>query len=478
MIFLSAAFAIAAFVFGFQTFGIVRTARRIVEVARHSGATMSDKSLDDDAKEKAIQAAALSMLGGAVAIFFKIAALLAVTVAPIYLFSILGLANAQDTFAFLARIDVIIGATILVGGAMWILSKRPKRAAKSGYSLMDKLVHRIAFAAPFVQAAAADVEDGVFSKDIEGIEDSPPVFITSLPRAGTTVMLNALHDVPGMATHLYRDMPFIMAPLFWSRLSGGFQKDQTLQERAHGDGLTVGYDSPEAFEEVIWRNFWPNHFRQSDIALWNENDRDGEATDFFRRHFRKIISLRSGSNGRYISKNNGNIARIDLIGATFSDAALVVPIREPAEHAASLLRQHQNFLEQHKKDAFVRRYMRDIGHYDFGMNHRPIAFAGMGAIAKTHSPTDPDYWLGYWIAAMTHVKARAKNLIIVDQQKLQTEPQATMTRVCTAANIDPAEADFAPYFKVIPPRADQNQFDPDLLHEAVGLFEDLRRLSI
>ena len=28
-------------------------------------------------------------------------------------------------------------------------------------------------------------------------------------------------------------------------------------ERAHGDGMTIGYDSHEAFEEVLWRAFWP-----------------------------------------------------------------------------------------------------------------------------------------------------------------------------------------------------------------------------
>jgi len=90
--------------------------------------------------------------------------------------------------------------------------------------------------------------------DVDDVEVEAPIFITSLPRAGTTILLAALNSVPQLATHLYRDMPFVMAPLLWSRLSGRFRKQAVLQERAHGDGIAIGYDSPEAFEEVIWRS--------------------------------------------------------------------------------------------------------------------------------------------------------------------------------------------------------------------------------
>lgn len=93
-------------------------------------------------------------------------------------------------------------------------------AALNGYSPLDRLVHRIAFLFPGVQIAAADIEDLVFGHDLERVETGPPVFITSLPHAGTTILLTALNSAPELATHLYRDMPFLMAPLLWSRISG------------------------------------------------------------------------------------------------------------------------------------------------------------------------------------------------------------------------------------------------------------------
>ena len=61
--------------------------------------------------------------------------------------------------------------------------------------------------------------------------------------------------------------------------------------------------------------------------------------------------------GRYISKNNGNIARLDLIVALFPAGEILVPLRRPLDQAASLLKQHLNFLKQHSESDFTRRYM-------------------------------------------------------------------------------------------------------------------------
>ena len=248
-------------------------------------------------------------------------------------------------------------------------------AGLSAYSRLDRLVHRIAFAAPAIQLAAADIETTAYKARYKSASADRPIFITSLPRAGTTVLLEAFYRLPGMATHLYRDMPFVMAPILWSTISKGFRKPAKMAERAHMDGLQVGYDSPEAFEEILWRTFWPGKYAPGQIGLWTESDRDEEGEAFLRDHMRKIIALRCPdqvAQGRYISKNNGNIARLDLIVALFPAGEILVPLRRPLDHAASLLKQHLNFLKQHSEDDFTRRYMADTGHYEFGALHRTI----------------------------------------------------------------------------------------------------------
>lgn len=355
--------------------------------------------------------------------------------------------------------------------------------ATGGYSRLDRLVHRLAFARPSVQLAAADMEDGMFARDIAGVPLDRPVFVTSLPRAGTTVLLTALAQARDLAAHTYRDMPFVMAPLLWSRLSGGFRKSGTLGERAHGDGVEVGYDSPEAFEEVVWKTFWPDHYTADGIALWDAGDRDAGGEAFLARHMRKIVALRCGPDaprGRYISKNNANIARLPLIAEVFPDARIVVPVRAPLEHAASLLRQHLNFLDQHARDAFVRRYMADIGHLEFGDLHRPIGFPGFSDRARGLDPRSIDYWLAYWIAAFTHVADRGGGAILVSHEGLAASGASGVARLCAAIGVEPGAelAGMAAAFREVPPRARDCAADPGLVAEAEALHDRLLGASL
>ena len=149
-------------------------------------------------------------------------------------------------------------------------------AFQVNYSALDRFLHRIAFSAPSIQFTAADIEKKVFGAVYGAVEGTRPIFITSLPRAGTTLFLEVLHRFPSLAAHSYRDMPFVMAPVFWSRLSGAFRKRAGLSERAHGDAMQIGYDSPEAFEEILWRAFWPEKYSETGITLWEAADSKNE----------------------------------------------------------------------------------------------------------------------------------------------------------------------------------------------------------
>jgi len=347
-------------------------------------------------------------------------------------------------------------------------------ATDLSYSTLDRLVHRIVFGAPGLQMTAADIENAVFGSTYRHLEAARPIFITSLPRAGTTVLLEALHLLPGLATHLYRDMPLVMAPILWSKLSGPFRKSAEMRERAHGDGLRIGFDSPEAFEEVLWMSFWPKKYANDGIALWAAEDFWEEVRDFFRDHMRKIIALRHPSGGRYISKNNGNIARLDLLLAMFTDAQIVVPVRRPVDHAASLLRQHLNFLKRHAEDAFTQRYMADIGHFEFGALHRPIDFPGLAELVSGRDPLSLEYWLGYWIAAFEHVLTRADRLILISHDEMRRDPSSALERLCDVLGIDARDglAEAARMFRGAP-AATKPEVSCSLRDRAESLHADL-----
>ena len=352
-------------------------------------------------------------------------------------------------------------------------------ASELNYSSFERLLHRVAFASPSVQLAAADVESSLFGASYKDVRAERPIFITSLPRAGTTLILEALHRFPSLASHIYRDMPFVMAPVFWSRLSGSFHKPSQLKERAHGDGMEVGYDSPEAFEEIIWRTFWPEKYSKTGIALWQVGDHKATARAFFMEHMKKVVALRRperARDGRYVSKNNANVARLELIHRMFPGATILLPVRRPLEHARSLLSQHRRFLEMHHESPFVRRYMGDIGHYEFGALHRPIAFPQTPARTAGLDPLTLDYWLGYWIAAFEYVLSHRDKLVVASYEAACTDPRRALADICNRLDIpedgamSAAVALFRPEPSTRKGRVDVNQ---ELLARAEFLWEAL-----
>jgi hypothetical protein len=301
------------------------------------------------------------------------------------------------------------------------------------YSAVERLLHRLALGDLTLQKSLADLESRLYAGLLRGVDAARPLFVTSLPRAGTTLLLDLIGATGAFAAQTYRDMPFVLCPLLWQAVTRGFRRPAELRERAHGDGMAVGYDSPEAFEEVIWKAFWPQKYLADAILPWSRRDREPEFEEAFSNHLRKVVAMRPrGDAGegrwgtRYVSKNNANIARLGLLAEIFPDCTILIPFRNPGDHAASLARQHANFLARHDEDRFARSYMEWLGHYEFGRAFRPIAFPG----GKATAASDGDFWLGYWDRAFRHVLAdlppQAK---LIDYDVLCECPQPGLSRL-------------------------------------------------
>ena len=269
------------------------------------------------------------------------------------------------------------------------------------YSGLDRALHRLAFATAEMQVELAGLEDRTYRNALANTPVNRPVFITGLPRAGTTLLLQLTSALEEFASHSYRDMPFVLLPMFWNSFSRRFRQDRPPTERAHGDGMLVDLDSAEAFEEMLWKVKWPEHYEPDRIVPWGAFD-DPEPAEALTSHMKKVIRLRQRRREivpRYVSKNNGNIARTEYLRCCWPEAVIIVPVREPVQHAASLLRQHRKFLELHGRDGFSREYMQGIGHFDFGANLRPIDFDGWLSTAEHTDARTIGFWLEYWVAA-------------------------------------------------------------------------------
>lgn len=351
----------------------------------------------------------------------------------------------------------------------------------SPYSFVDRLLHNLAFSRMGLQDMLTDVEERLFAGQWAGARAERPIFITSLPRAGTTIVLEALHQLPGLATHTYRDMPFVLSPVLWARLAGRFHRQGARSERAHGDGLAINADSPEAFEEVLWRKYYPHKYSGERIALWQPEDADPEFTRFFRDHMKKIVALRQPrhlEDGRYVSKNNGNIARVGLLRRICPDAGIIVPLRHPVEHAVSLWLQHGNFTGQHAADPFVKKYMADIGHYEFGALHRPVDFPGLDELCAGVGPDSVDYWLAYWISAFQHLSAQ-QGIDFLSYEALCRSAVPGVGQLCEQLGIKAGAAEIAAAAAVFrepsAPRKGDVQPGAGLALRAMELYASLER---
>jgi hypothetical protein len=353
-------------------------------------------------------------------------------------------------------------------------------AFKINYSFLDRLIHRIAFSNISLQLFSSDIENGIYSGIYSDVIVKKPIFITSLPRAGTTLLLEAFNVLPTMATHTYRDMPFVMAPVLWNKFNRAFQKKGESTERAHNDGMTISYDSPEAFEEILWHAFWPEKYKDSATLLFDSSDQNDAATRFITNNMRKIISLRCPDNkgeGRYISKNNGNVARLHLIKKMFPDAKILIPVRDPFEHAMSLLRQHKNFTEMHRTNSFIRQYMQDIGHFEFGALHKPIMFPEFEdwtSYCRDHF--DINYWVAYWIAAYKYILDNKYLVTCVPYESTCLNPSGILPGIIEELEIFPddhLQQIYELFHKPPDKRADIRAINPSLSKAAMEIHSAL-----
>ncbi len=404
---IGASFLVAGFLGLLRLFRLVERGRESIDVVQRSLAKLTDRTLDDDAKEKAMREYSLRLfaLFGLLAVFG--AAAVFIPYGVLWLGARLGWLDLRAILDTAFSWPFLCASALVATAVLWAWAGTG-RAASSGdgfkinYSATDRLLHQIAFATTSMQTAIAGLEDRMFRRRIASVRMGPPVFICGLPRAGSTLLLDLLARTSGVVTHTYRDMPFLHVPLLWHGFARAFRASDTPRERAHGDGMMVSVDSPEALEEALWIGYWKNHYRKDRIRPWRADERNAAFLRFFERHMRKLACAR-GRPGesrevRYVSKNNLNIARVGWLCAAFPDARVIVPFREPLQHAASLRRQHLNFLEIHRRDDFARQYMAAIGHFDFGANLRPVDFDGWRGGSAPETAIGLNFWLRYWIS--------------------------------------------------------------------------------
>jgi len=316
----------------------------------------------------------------------------------------------------------------------------------NNYSWLQQKLHQLALSTNFMREITFDIEN--FLIPVNQINDDH-IFVSGLARSGTTALLNALYESNKFASLSYSDMPFVLANNLWSKLSFlGHNND--LIERSHGDGIMISQESPEAFEEVFWMTF-------------NENDKD--TIKKFRKYVQRI-NLKYKKE-RFLSKNNQNIKRLELLIEIFPNSKILIPFRNPIQHANSLLSQHQRFIQHSKKDVFIAKYMKWIGHTEFGPNYNPIH----GNNLRFMDDLDINHWIEQWYLTYqncftTHQKN--KNVYFICYEKLCSSKKYWLD-ILQKIDIDVAyDFKFKESIKDI-----SHNFDKDIMNKALSVYSKL-----
>lgn len=281
----------------------------------------------------------------------------------------------------------------------------------SEYSALDRLLHRLALG-PLAEMTH-DIERARFLGTAPQ-SDGSHVFVTGLARSGTTVLLREIHGSGKFASLTYADMPFVLAPNSFAFMSRRAVRRSRLAERAHGDGIMVGQESPEALEEVYWRVVDGASYIKPDHLAPHRLTR--ELLDGYLDYVRLI--LRAKGSSRYLAKNNNAILRLAPLSRNLPRSTFLISLRDPLQHAQSLLAMHRRFLGA---DSFTQSYMTWLGHHEFGATHRPFRFAG----AATRDPMTLDYWLTLWLevhAAIAAVEEVQSNVAFVPYEAISRDP--------------------------------------------------------
>lgn len=313
--------------------------------------------------------------------------------------------------------------------------------------LLGAWVHR----APGFWKWLGNVETQALADHIAGIRIEQPIYISGLARSGSTILLEllALHDT--IVTHAYKDFPPVLTPYFWNWfLDRAQRRDPVAVERAHGDGIAVTPDSPEALEEALWMAFFPHVHDPGHSHVLDATTEAPAFATFYRNHLRKLLWLRGGT--RYLAKGNYNITRLEYLLKLFPDARFVIPVRDPVSHIASLRRQHERFCRLHRDDPRTLRYMQRVGHFEFGLDRRAIntgdGSAAAAIMTAWQQGRDVEGLARLWRDVHQHIvdrlaasSALSDASLIVRFEDLCDAPKSTLRTVFAHCRL-PVDADF------------------------------------
>lgn len=191
--------------------------------------------------------------------------------------------------------------------------------------------------------------------------------------------------------------------------------------------------------------FFPRaHDSTASNVLGRDTDHPG-FEQYYREHIRKLLAVRGAR--RYLAKGNYNLTRLQYLLKLFPDARFVIPVRDPAWHIASLMKQDRLFTEQHDLNPRSRDYMHLLGHYEFGRGKHCINVGDDDRVAEIRRSWESEDavrgWALYWRSLYGHLlesldadEDLARACLLVPYEDLCREPEQWIDRIVSHCGLD------------------------------------------
>jgi Sulfotransferase family len=282
------------------------------------------------------------------------------------------------------------------------------------------------------------LESKQLADDLKTVRVTMPVYVAGLARSGSTILHEMLASHPGVATHRLKDYPLVYTPFWWRQATARF-RPTAARERAHQDRILIAPDSPDALEEMVWMAFFPRCHDPANDNRLDGSKRNAAFEGFYAQHVRKLLLAECAE--RYAAKANYHVGRLAYLASVFPDARFIIPVRAPATHIGSLMRQQQRFSAGQRNNSRALAFMQRSGHFEFGLDRRPINLgdtAKVQAIQRAWATGEEVLgWALYWdmvysyLAGLLDGNAQLRSMAkVVRYEELCAFPEKTIRALC------------------------------------------------
>jgi len=293
---------------------------------------------------------------------------------------------------YLVHLPFLIGSIIPVLFIPYFLNKR-RVVKKDVYSPIDKFLHYTFLGNKNIAKFLFNLELFFNKRKIKNVKEAnlKNVYISGLARAGTTVLMQYLGQLPEFKSLSYKNLPFLFMPKTGLKVVSKKEKQEI--ERFHQDGIKHSIESYEALEEPFWRNYIGQEYIFDKTIQKHEVDKK-----VYEKYvaFRKLVA----SDKIYLAKNNNHLLRAESLAeldrSNGIETITIIPFRDPYEQAKSLLKQHVLLSDLQKEDEFTLDYMDFLVHHEFGLHTKAPLLNSEVIIINNHTKDKLDYWLEIW----------------------------------------------------------------------------------